>query len=148
MTIRQGQSSFNIDDILNQKDIANKNTFRQYMDWRVIWAVLSLNENENLTYEGAGWTIESLYRLEAASWSYSLPHYTHIIFRDFEIKKLQVAKASNFPGYVISNSIAGFIIVTSIVTMIFTILSYPVFWDMIWFYRSYVVAILVSTFLK
>ena len=70
------------------------------------------------------------------------------IFRDFEIRKLQVAKASNFPGYVISNSIAGFIIVTSIVTMIFTILSYPVFWDMIWFYRSYVVAILVSTFLK
>lgn len=95
MTIRQGQSSFNIDDILNQKDIANKNTFRQYMDWRVIWAVLSLNENENLTYEGAGWTIESLYRLEAA-WSYSLPHYTHIIFRDFEIMNIPQTSAYMF----------------------------------------------------
>lgn len=64
------------------------------------------------------------------------------------MKKIEVEKASTFAGSVISNSIAGFIITTSIITAIFTLLWYPLFWEAIWYYRSYLTAILFSYFAK
>jgi hypothetical protein len=70
------------------------------------------------------------------------------IFWDFDFKKIEVNRAADFPGLVISNSIAGFVIVTGIITLVFTLLTYPVFWLLIWYYKSYFIAIIVSSLIS
>ena len=70
------------------------------------------------------------------------------IFRDFNMDAIGVADAANFPGLVISNSIASFVFVTLIVTIIFAILSFPLFWLFLWSQYTYFIAILVSMWLN
>lgn len=59
-----------------------------------------------------------------------------------------VADAANFPGLIISNSIASFIFVTAIITILFTILAFPLFWLFLWSQYTYFIAILVSMWLN
>ena len=66
------------------------------------------------------------------------------IFRDFTIEKIEIADASNFPGLLISSSIIGFLFVTLVVTISFTLISYPLFWRLVYSYGSVILTIIVS----
>lgn len=50
------------------------------------------------------------------------------IFRDFHFDKIEIADAANFPGFLISNSIIGFIFIVFFVTVGISAFAYPLFW--------------------
>ena len=54
------------------------------------------------------------------------------IYEGFNMEEVEVKDASNLPGFVISTSVGGFVIVVLFVTIIFTFLSWPLFWLYLW----------------
>lgn len=54
------------------------------------------------------------------------------IYEGFHMEEVEVKDASNFPGFVISTSVGGFVIVVLFVTIMFTFISWPLFWLYLW----------------
>jgi hypothetical protein len=54
------------------------------------------------------------------------------IFRDTNMEEVEVMEGSNFPGYMISCSIAGFLITVICGTLAMTVLFWPLFWVFMW----------------
>jgi hypothetical protein len=70
------------------------------------------------------------------------------IFRDFHLDKLEVVEGSTLPGYVISNSIAAFVIVVGFSTFILTFLFWPLFWLFLWKMKFLMLSIIVPGIIK
>lgn len=64
------------------------------------------------------------------------------------MNKIETVKGSTFPGFLISNSIAAFVIVTGIVTAFVALIIYPMFWRVLWSYKYFIIPILVSMVLN
>lgn len=52
---------------------------------------------------------------------------------NFKYKNIEIKDGSNFPGYIISYAVAGFIIQVLFLTVILSILFQPLFWIWLWF---------------
>jgi len=48
------------------------------------------------------------------------------------MEEVEVKDAANLPGFVISTSVGGFVIVVAFVTITFTFLAWPLFWLYLW----------------
>lgn len=55
-----------------------------------------------------------------------------------------MAEAANFPGLLISNSIMGFFFIVIIITLLFTMMTYPLFWLMIYENIGFIMIVAVS----
>ena len=70
------------------------------------------------------------------------------IFTGFNFDEVEVMEGSNFPGYVIASSIAGFVISLIGCTLILTLVFWPVFWLWLWSKRKLILTIVVPTIVK
>ena len=69
-------------------------------------------------------------------------------FEDVNLQKVEVVNGLSFPGYLISNSIGCFILVTFSLTIFFTLIVWPMFWLVLWDFRFAILTVLVSSFLQ
>ena len=53
-------------------------------------------------------------------------------FGDLDFDNIEVMAGSNFPGYTISTSIAGFVITLFCITLVLTLLFWDLFWIWVW----------------
>ena len=65
------------------------------------------------------------------------------IFREFLMKKVEICDGPSLPGYIISSSIAGFAIVLGCMTLIFTLMIWPLFWYWIWSIKFFLMTIII-----
>ena len=54
------------------------------------------------------------------------------IFKNFNVDVIAVMEGSNFPGFIISSSIAGFFITLACSTLALSFLFWPLFWLFLW----------------
>lgn len=53
-------------------------------------------------------------------------------YGDLNMEIVDIKEGANLPGYVISNSVGGFVFVVLITTCLVTILMWPMFWRYLW----------------
>lgn len=70
------------------------------------------------------------------------------IFKDFDMEVVNIQDGASFPGFLISNSIAGFIIVVSLSTATLTLLLWPMFWRFMWSYKLVVFSVIFPVLIK
>lgn len=53
-------------------------------------------------------------------------------YKGFILEEVEVKDSANFPGFIISTAIAGYVIVVGLITIIFTLLTQTLFWLLLW----------------
>ena len=70
------------------------------------------------------------------------------IFREFRMDKLECVHGAQFPGFVISQSLCGFVITIAICTLAFTMMLWPMFWWILWALKYYILTILIPMIIE
>ena len=65
------------------------------------------------------------------------------IFRGTDLNDISINDGNSFPGYIISNSIIGFLIICILCTGILTVLIWPLFWRWLWDQKFVLLSILI-----
>jgi len=68
------------------------------------------------------------------------------VFNGFTMSEVEVKEGANFPGFMISCSVGGFVIVCISVTFIFTLLCWPMFWLFLWSVRIVILSIVIPNY--
>lgn len=69
-------------------------------------------------------------------------------FPGFHMDKADVSEGIAFPGYMISSSIAGFVIVVGGCTLMLTFLLWPLFWVFLWESKFVILSIVIPALVK
>jgi len=70
------------------------------------------------------------------------------VYEGFNMEEVEVKDASNFPGFVISTSVGGFVIVVLFVTVMFTFISWPLFWLYLWSIKFVILSFLIPEYIN
>jgi len=64
------------------------------------------------------------------------------------MEEVEVKEGANFPGFMISCTVGGFVIVCASVTGLFTLLCWPMFWLYLWSIRTVILSIIIPNYLN
>jgi hypothetical protein len=70
------------------------------------------------------------------------------IFRDTKMEEVEIMQGSSFPGYMISCSIAGFIITLLCGTIALTALFWSLFWVFLWSKKEMLITVIIPIIVK
>lgn len=64
------------------------------------------------------------------------------------MEEVEIKDAANFPGFIISTCVGGFVIVVLFVTIMFTFISWPLFWLYLWSIRLVLLSFLIPMYIN
>ena len=64
------------------------------------------------------------------------------------MEEVEVKEGANFPGFMISCSVGGFVIVCASVTGLFTLLCWPMFWLYLWSIRTTILSVIIPNYIN